>query len=262
MPHILKMLNSRRAELVKRIEELGYPTGPPDFVGVGSMRCGTSWWHSLIIDHPRVFNNEAIVGGVIKEHHFFDIRRNLPITDEFKAEYFKGFPKIGWKVGEWTPCYMRYKRVPEMLYRCAPKAKIIVLLRDPIERYQSHIRYTLDHWPENLSNRGFFNEVIKRGEYFSHLTNLTNFYPIDRILILQYEKCVLDATKEIKKTFRFLGLSDFAVPAKISNQVNCSKARFSISEEFRAGLKLHYKEGVRALADQFDVDQNLWPNFR
>lgn len=203
MSHILKMIDKRRSDLADKIAKLRYPVGPPDFVGVGSMRCGTSWWYSLIAKHPMVFNNKKVFKDICKEHHFFDLRRDRPITEELKREYYKGFPKVGWKSGEWTPCYMRHQRVPEMLHACAPNVKILVLLRDPIERYRSHVRYDMQRWPYNLKHPNFYKEVIERGRYFSHLKNVMKFFPKDRILVLQYEKCVLNPVDEIKKLIDF-----------------------------------------------------------
>ena len=46
----------------------GLQPGPPDYVGVGTARSGTSWWDSLINEHPRVFR----LASTPKEVHFFD----------------------------------------------------------------------------------------------------------------------------------------------------------------------------------------------
>ncbi|HTY97786.1 MAG TPA: hypothetical protein VMB91_12145, partial [Solirubrobacteraceae bacterium] len=45
----------------------GWRTGPPDFVGVGFQRCGTTRWYNLITAHPEVARPVAM-----KELHFFD----------------------------------------------------------------------------------------------------------------------------------------------------------------------------------------------
>src|SRR4051794_6291809 len=45
----------------------GWLIGPPDFVGVGTARSGTTWWFRLLTQHPEV----ARAAGV-KEVHYFD----------------------------------------------------------------------------------------------------------------------------------------------------------------------------------------------
>ena len=57
----------------------GWEAGPPDFVGVGTMRSGTSWWWYLLMQHPRF----AKVNVRHKEIHFFD-------------HYLQGKPAPAW----------------------------------------------------------------------------------------------------------------------------------------------------------------------
>src|ERR1700722_14580356 len=45
----------------------GWTTGPPDFVGVGFQRCGTTRWYNLVAAHPQIARPVAM-----KELHFFD----------------------------------------------------------------------------------------------------------------------------------------------------------------------------------------------
>jgi hypothetical protein len=55
----------------------GWVLGPPDFVGVGTQKSGTSWWYWLVCDHPQV------TVGFGKELHFFDpyVRREFGEDD-------------------------------------------------------------------------------------------------------------------------------------------------------------------------------------
>ncbi|HBE66977.1 MAG TPA: hypothetical protein DDW52_02405 [Planctomycetaceae bacterium] len=50
---------------------------PPDFVGIGAQRCGTTWWHGIMTWHPKIYASQHLVGKVqppylVKERHFFD----------------------------------------------------------------------------------------------------------------------------------------------------------------------------------------------
>src|ERR1700689_141770 len=76
----------------------GWRGGAPDFIGVGTMRSGTSWWHYLISRHPDV----ARVKSRDKELHYFD-QFALGGTPD-PHEYHKYFPRpAGQIAGEWTP---------------------------------------------------------------------------------------------------------------------------------------------------------------
>jgi len=46
----------------------GFVTGPPDFVGVGAQKAGTTWWFRLIEAHPGVYHDP----DQRPELHFFD----------------------------------------------------------------------------------------------------------------------------------------------------------------------------------------------
>src|SRR3984885_11956353 len=106
-------------------------TGPPDFVGVGVPKAGTSWWFSLIEAHPDVS------GPPQKELNFFNRvffarERAGGISDEDLRAYHAFFPRPdGKKTGEWTPSYLFSYRLPPIMQRAAPGAKLLVMLRDP-----------------------------------------------------------------------------------------------------------------------------------
>jgi hypothetical protein len=81
-----------------------WPTGPPDFVGVGVQKAGTSWWYQCLVDHPLVFHPPRVA----KERHFFDdpAMEHADRT-EVAARYSRQFPRPpGTVTGEWTPRYL------------------------------------------------------------------------------------------------------------------------------------------------------------
>ena len=111
-------------------------TGPPDFVGVGTQRSGTTWWFETLLDHPQIRGPRT--GR--KEQHFFDQFATRELTDERIARYHKQFPRgPGQIAGEWTPRYMHDFWVPPLIRRAAPAAKLLIMFRDPIERYRSGV---------------------------------------------------------------------------------------------------------------------------
>ena len=142
----------------------GWQTAPPDFVGVGAQRSGTTWWTALIADHPQVARM------VTKELHFFDDFANSGPSPDVARQYARYFPRPPGRVaGEWTPRYMFDLWTPALLRRCAPDAKLLVLLRDPVERYRSHLaraRKRAEQRGRSLSP-ALTNEAIARGRYWA-----------------------------------------------------------------------------------------------
>src|SRR5688500_8701659 len=65
-------------------------TGPPDFVGVGAQRSGSSWWYRVAVEaHPKVVRVE----GRLKELHYFDRFWNAKVPSDFAQRYHSYFPR-------------------------------------------------------------------------------------------------------------------------------------------------------------------------
>ena len=112
-------------------------TGPPDFVGVGAARCGTSWWFRHITRHPKVVFDRHLH---TKEVHFFENMRDFErLPDNYADLYAQYFPRPtgGGLTGEWTPRYMLDPWAMKQLRQVAPAARILLMLRDPVARYAS-----------------------------------------------------------------------------------------------------------------------------
>jgi len=191
----------------------GWATGAPDFVGVGVQRAGTSRWFGLISAHPGV----SIHPDSAKEAHFFD-RLNLDAldADRFAAEYARWFPRLpGTLTGEWTPEYISSFWAIPLLARAAPDAKLLVSLRDPIDRYASAIARLRRKSGEQGGWiwGGDLTDAAARSRYAEQLEHLFEHFPREQVLILQYERCRDDPAPELARTWEFLGLDPVRLPA-------------------------------------------------
>lgn len=127
------VLFSRATEPVDRSRMV---VAPPDFVGVGAMKSGTTWLQAQLLEHPEVFD----IGQ--KELHFFDWFFETDFAEEQASAYVDRFARpSGMLAGEFTPRYMVDVWAPPLLAQVAPNARILVLLRDPVTRIDSHMRW-------------------------------------------------------------------------------------------------------------------------
>jgi hypothetical protein len=237
----------------------GWLTGPPDFVGVGAQKAGTTWWFHLIAAHPRVHQDP----GQRPELHFFDRFVDAWPTRADIERYHALFPRPpGGLAGEKTPEYMADYWVPRMLRQAAPDARLIVLLRDPLERYLSaRTQGRRRDWPNERRTIG---DAFQRGRYADQLRRLRSCFPTDRILVLQYERCVRDPAGELERTHRFLGLPPEPLPdgdlRRPRNVTHTEKVE--LDAERRALLVELYEDEIRDLVGLVpDLDVRLWPNF-
>ena len=222
----------------------GWHTGPPDFVGVGVQKAGTSWWYQLIGRHP-----DVVTRGHPKELDYF---RRAP-----GPAYELWFPRPPGKLaGEWTPDYISDPEHIRRLAVAAPDTRVLVMLRDPVERYVSGLTMALNRgWAEPEP------EVYRRGFYASALEVVLRSF--ERVLVLQYERCVADTHAELARTYRFLGLDDSYVPAFAERRVHLTiTPKVDVPTARREELIAEYTPDVARAAELVpDLDLSLWPNF-
>jgi hypothetical protein len=229
----------------------GWVTGPPDFIGVGAQKAGTSWWHHLVASHPSVSD---LVRP--KELQFaLRLREPHPQTEL----YYRHFPrKPGTLAGEFTPEYM-LPPGPLLLHGVAPDAKLIVLLRDPIARFESGV--TMDARRLGRVTLQTMAEQERRSRYGELVAGILDHYPADHVLVLQYERCVADTRANLATTFEFLGIESTFVPDgldRVHNRTTSGKVELTPDEraEFAARLA---PDLARLTEVAPSIDLSLWP---
>lgn len=235
----------------------GEVVGPPDFVGVGVQKAGTSWWYELIIGHPDVFSRP----DVPKERHYLTRFCVEPFGEAERQRYHGWFPRVpGTITGEWTPDYFGYPWIPPVLASAAPDAKVLLLLRDPVERFRSGLTFRLRQGaPATVATVA---DAYRQGLYVPALRNLLDHVSTERVLVLQYEQCRIDPAGQLAATYRFLGLEEFR-PSEIRREVNVSGGdKIELADDARRRLVEHYRPDVEELASLVPtLDMSLWTNF-
>ena len=236
----------------------GERVGPPDFVGIGAQKAGTTWWFSLVAAHPGVSHRAEIH----KERHYFARYATDAFGPDEARRYQQWFPRVpGTITGEWTPDYMYQPWVPPLLDMAAPEARLLVLFRDPVERFISGVEHS-DMVPG--SHRGtVLAEALWRGFYAASLRRWSSAFEEGRVLVLQYEECVADPEGQLARTYRFLGLEDGYRPVALHPQQSPPRqGRATLDEGARRRLVDIYAADVVELVDLVpDIDLGLWPNF-
>lgn len=200
----------------------------PDFLIIGAMRSGTSSLARYIRAHP------SICLATQKEVHFFD--RNFARGTEW---YVRHFPCAhpGHLTGEATQTYLFDEEALDRMASVVPHARLIVLLRHPIDRAYSHYwlnrargREPLDFEaairaePERVDNGGlnerYWYSYLGRGRYARQLAALTERYPRDQLLVHLFEELRDSPAATYGAICRFLGIDDGVLPPNLGRVVN------------------------------------------
>ena len=240
----------------------GQLTGPPDLVGIGAQRAGTTWWwRGAIRSHPG-FARDVKPG---KELHFFDrFWDGREVPGDLAEQYARQFPRPEGKLtGEWTPRYMHDFWALPLLHAAAPEARILVMLRDPVARYRSGIARELviaEKAGEPLEI-AIVGDGVYRSLYLAQLNRLFELYDRGRVLVLQYERCLADPLGEMQRTHQFLGLEPLTkMPPDLDRQVGKARPKQDLDSELQAELAARLAGDARATAELCpEIDLSLWP---
>ena len=192
-----------------------------DFVIAGAQKSGTSALFMYLKKHPDIQVSDT------KELHFFDnddyFNENKPNYGLLHQHFNK---KKAYKLcGESTPIYMYWKPCMQRIWEYNPDIKIIVILRNPVERAFSqwnmattNKKITEDFYPcivkeyellqQTSHTQSRLYSYIDRGLYWEQVERMYSFFRKENILILKYEMFKNNQCAELNKVFSFLGVDE------------------------------------------------------
>ena len=181
----------------------------PDFLVIGAEKAGSSWLWRNLSAHPEIFM------PLTKEIHFFNKTRNWERGPSWYARFFADAPP-GTVRGEATPGYLYSEEAPSRIRELLPNAKLIVSLRDPVERAFSAYRMAISklHIPpcpfETALDRYPF--LIRNSLYSEALARYFQFFPRENMRILLFHEMMAHRPKTLAELYRFLGVQDCFEP--------------------------------------------------
>lgn len=206
----------------------------PDFLIIGTQRGGTTSLYNYLIARP------GVGPATVKELHFFD-KKFTKGPSWYRAHFPTSLQKYGYEfmhkqvfvTGEASAYYLFHPHAPKRVARVIPPAKLIVLLRNPIDRAYSQYHFEVELGREHMS----FEDAIEheeerigkereklladehyisfdhsrysylaRGMYIDQLRTWMNFFPREQFLILKSEDFYADPAAALEQVLAFLRL--------------------------------------------------------
>lgn len=184
----------------------------PTFLGIGTPRSGTTWLHELLQTHPEVY-----VPKYRKEIHFFN--RNYERGIDWYEKFFPSDVQARKyrAIGEITPFYLYDDECLERILKMPTIAKLIINLRNPVDRTYSHYGILV----RDGNYFGSFEEcmsqhpvIIQHSFYTERLKKCFHHFQRDQILILIYEQTIASSISNTKEIIaNFLGIDAERFPA-------------------------------------------------
>ena len=236
-----------------------------DFIGIGVMKAATSWIFECLKEHPEICVCSE------KEPHFFDWPFRYKKGLEYYYSLYEHCPQSKIK-GEYTASYIRFPQALSLIHKHFPDVKLIVSLRNPIDRAFSQYLYNVQlggrlsvykSFREALENDQ--DNIVERGFYYKQLNSCFKTFPKEQVLILFFEDLKNDPLKFLKEIYSFLGLRDKNfIPSLINKKVlktgsksAQSKIPFLSKTIFKVGSWLNKFPKVKSFINKSDLMEYL-----
>jgi hypothetical protein len=171
----------------------------PTHLLLGTRKSATSWIWKQFSDHPDVYVHPE------KEIYFFN-----NYYDKGLSWYQNQFPTKKRVVLDTTPDYF-YQECAERIKKDLPNAKLLVNLRNPIDRAYSHWKFGcfVGNCDEDFIKawKRDWNRIRTRGLYDKHLESFLDHYKLDRsFLALSYDALLHKPFQFINQIYKFVGV--------------------------------------------------------
>ena len=237
----------------------------PSFIIIGSQRCGTTSLYTYLAQHPQILT------PIKKEMDFFSWHFERGID-----WYLAHFPPIPegeqFLTGEASPSYFDSLEAPERLYSAFPEVKLVVLLRNPVDRAISQFYRLADlNWEGRSLDRAISDEVARlaqnpayiigeepanylaRGRYVEFIKNWLAFFPKEQLLVLKSEDFYAGAAATVRQVLEFLDLPEYQLPEYQNANPGSYQA---INDSMRDWLSDYFRPYNQQLEDYLETKFN------
>jgi sulfotransferase family protein len=245
----------------------------PDFVIVGATKSATTWLQRNLQQHSAVFMPGA-------ETHYFS--RNFEQGPAWYGAFFR--PAAAHQiVGEKSNSYLDHPEAPRRLRAVLPDVRLIVQLRNPIERALAHCRSYFRRGAvaadvdRDLGVGGADAERLHAGGlYYRHLSRFLELFPREQLCVTLYDDLDREPASVLNRIRAHIGLAttDVGVSAPLAAPVQPvgdttrrgasrtavgRRARHpELSDALSARLRAYYEADVQALSDLLGRDLTFW----
>lgn len=203
----------------------------PTFVIIGAMKCGTTSLHKYLSEHPEVCMPE------VKETNFF-------VTGETNGRgldwYESLYKKPAKAAGDTSPVYAqtwRYDGIPERMHAALPQARLIYVVRDPVERLISQYKH---HYAQGRESRPLSAVMadlkkypyLNDSRYCQNLRPFLRYYDPQNVLVITAEDLKNERRATLRRVFEFIGVDPAFECPGADREWHVTEAKFTTEKNF------------------------------
>lgn len=189
------------------------------------MKGGTTSLFYYLREHPQVFT------PAFKAPEFFAGKSHTRRGLDWYRKQFAACPPDAVAVGEASNVYTKYptyRDVPSRIAEHIPNARLIYVVRDPIDRIRSHYQHRVTEGREKapFSKAVFETSIyIDYSKYAMQLEQYLEHFPREQILVITSESLRSDRAATIERVYRFLGVDPAFVPSSLDREFQQTQDR-------------------------------------
>lgn len=183
----------------------------PNFLVIGAAKAGTTWLYSCLNAHPEIFLSEA------KELHFFSYDRLYQKGFTWYQSHFQSVTNEK-AVGEISPSYLPFEAAAERIYAYNPDVRLIMILRNPIDRAYSHYCMAMRTGKVNKdieTGLSVESPYATWGLYHYQITRYTQLFPVNHIKVLLFDDIKRNPESLLKEVYSYLDVDTSFLPESV-----------------------------------------------
>lgn len=246
----------------------------PDFLVIGAGRTGTTSLHGLLLQHPEIMVPD------IKEPNYFALRAmkidldrmpeesrakwepSISNPDAYQALFVPRPQTHPMRFGEISPVYLSVPGTAEEIAGAIPDARLVAILRDPVERAVSHhahnVKLQADPEPDFAAAlkidraKAIHSEYFRQGLFAELLEPYFAAFRRDQILLLDHSELARDINGTAARVFAHIGVDPSVRLRELDRMLRTDPAELAPS--VRDELIRDFREDTARLIEEFGFE--------
>ncbi|TKB26121.1 sulfotransferase [Desulfopila sp. IMCC35006] len=239
---------------------------------IGAQRSGSTYLYHLLNTHPHVLMAQPVQP---EPKFFLNDKLYAKGREFYEAAYFNSWTNETRYLGEKGTSYIETETVAQRIREFYPNARILMILRDPVQRAWSNYRFSVQHGLEPLDfktalvaesdrlKHAAFNTSVnpyayrRRGHYIDYIKTYLNIFDANQVCILILEE-IAGNLKGVQALYRWLNIDDSFNPPTLGEIINPTNVKGEAPIKALRDLASGYQQSQEMLESYLGRRIEMW----